>query len=75
MNGLDRDILDKEFIEGWIEGFSNYDKVKEWPQAYYLTNNVKLFLRSLYFRTVKLEKYDYITKKVLKALQENVKLF
>lgn len=74
MNGLERDILDQEFIEGWIDDFANYRKPKEWPQAYFITNNVKVFLRSLYFRILGQEKYAYIARKIEQVLKEKVKI-
>jgi hypothetical protein len=74
MNGLQREILDQEFIEGWIDSFANYKKPKNWPQAYYITNNVKVFLRSLYFRVLDHEKYGFVAEKIKKVLQEKVKL-
>lgn len=75
MNGLDREILDEEFLKGWINDFANYEKIKEYPEAYYLTNNIKVFLRSLYFRLLEVEQYDYLVKEIKVVLKENVKLF
>lgn len=74
MNGLERDILDQEFIEGWIDDFSNYKKPQQWPQAYYITNNIKVFLRSLYFRVLDQEKYAYLAEKIKTVLNDKVKL-
>ena len=73
-NGLERDILGEEFLTIWIEMFSRYEKIKEYPEAYHLTNNVKLFLRSLYFRLIYKDKYQFLTDKIKEVLKENVKL-
>lgn len=74
MNGLNRGVLDQEFVEGWIGDFGNYRKPKQWPQAYFLTNNIKVFLRSLYFRVLEQEKYAYVAEKIKQVLKESVKL-
>ena len=74
MRGLERDILDQDFIEGWIDDFTNYRKPKDWPEAYFITNNIKVFLRSLYFRVLDHEKYGYIADKIKKVLKEKVSL-
>lgn len=74
MNGLERDILDQEFIEGWITDLGNYRKPKEWPQAYFITNNVKVFLRSLYFRVLGNEKYVFVAEKIKQVLKDKVKI-
>jgi len=74
MNGLERDILDQDFIEGWITDLGNFRKPKVFPQAYFITNNVKVFLRSLYFRVVDEDKYQFVAKKIKQVLKEKVKL-
>ena len=74
MNAIERDLLDKDFLKGWVYDFANYHKIKEYPEAYYLTNNIKNFLRSLYFRLLDNEKYKYLVDEIRKVLKENVKL-
>lgn len=74
MKGLERNILEQEFIEGWIDDFSNYKKTNKYPEAYFMTNNIKLFLRSLYFRTLDHETYGYVSDKIKQVLKEKVKL-
>lgn len=73
-NGLERHILQEDFIKGWIHDFSNYKKITEYPQAYYLTNNIKIFLRSLYFRMLDEEKYRCLFEETAKVLRDNVKV-
>ena len=45
-----RVILDEREIAGWLEGFGDIRKSGSHPEDDYLRNNVKMFLRSLYFR-------------------------
>ncbi|WP_424359527.1 DUF2785 domain-containing protein [Methanocella sp. MCL-LM] len=47
---LGRRILDKQAIVGWLEMFGEILKSGSHPEDDYLRNNVKMFLRSLYFR-------------------------
>ncbi|CAJ37449.1 DUF2785 domain-containing protein [Methanocella arvoryzae] len=45
-----RGILDDREIAGWLERFGDIQKSGSHPGDDYLRNNVKMFLRSLYFR-------------------------
>jgi hypothetical protein len=74
MNGLERDLLDKEFIVNWVEDLGSYKKISEFPEAYYLTNNIKILLRSLYFRILDNEKYGYLEDKIKEVLKDKVKI-
>ena len=47
---LGRSILDQQAIAGWLERFGEIQKSGSHPEDDYLRNNVKMFLRSLYFR-------------------------
>ena len=74
MNGLERDLLDEEFLVEWVGSFGTYKKITDYPEAYYLTNNIKNFLRSLYFALLDNEKYDYLVKEIALVLKEKVGL-
>lgn len=73
-NALERGIVGKEFMIGWIHDFSSYKKIDKYPEAYFLTNNIKILLRSIYFRALKEEKYSYLTKDIEEVLKDKVKL-
>lgn len=47
---LGRKILDDQAIATWLERFGEIRKIDRHPEDDYLRNNVKLFLRSLYFQ-------------------------
>lgn len=71
---LDRGVLDQQFITQWVDSFSSYTKPKTFPQRYYLTNNIKNLLRSLYFKILPEDQYDYLKDVIVTALTENVTL-
>lgn len=73
-NALERDILDDEFLLEWVNALGSYPKVTDYPEAYNMTNNIKNLLRSLYFRVLDNEKYDFLSKEIAKVLKEKVKL-
>lgn len=72
--GLDRDVLDPEFIKRWLESFSTYKKPASFPERYYITNNVKQTLRSLYFNLRQEDKYAFICDTIETLLVDNVSL-
>lgn len=72
--GLDRDVLEPEFIKRWLESFSTYKRPEKFPERYYITHNVKQTLRSLYFNLLGEEKYEFICATITKLLQKNVTL-
>jgi len=73
LKGLERKLLSKEFLIEWIHSFSTYVKITEYPEAYYLTNNIKCFLRSLYFALLDHEEYAWLVAQIKEDLKENVK--
>lgn len=50
INALDRNILEEDFLQGWVTSFGEIEKPKSYPEAYNFKSNVKNLLRSLYFR-------------------------
>jgi len=54
---LNRKILSQTYVEQWIQGFGDVEKNSEFLPAFRQKNNIKNFLKSLYFR-VKFYKVD-----------------
>ncbi|WP_310832527.1 DUF2785 domain-containing protein [Paenibacillus pedocola] len=54
---LNRKILSKTYVEQWIQSFGDVEKSSEFLPAFRQKNNIKNFLKSLYFR-VKFFKVD-----------------
>lgn len=61
-------IKDEELIK-WINGFDHITKIGKLPEDQYLRQNVKLFVRNLYFR---FKKYD-LSEDLIGAVYEVVK--
>ncbi|QVK17536.1 DUF2785 domain-containing protein [Mycoplasmatota bacterium] len=47
---LSRDILEEQELIRWVNSFENTNPPKDYPEKHYYEENVKNFLRSLYFR-------------------------
>ena len=60
-SGIERHILSENYLKEWIDKVATYDKPSTLPEQIYLENNVKNFLRSLYFRLVGCEHYKALT--------------
>lgn len=54
---LNRKILSQTYVEKWIQSFGDVEKNPEFLHAFKQKNNIKNFLKSLYFR-VKFHKVD-----------------
>lgn len=54
---LDRKMLSQTYVEQWIRSFGDVEKNPEFLPAFKQKNNIKNFLKSLYFR-VKYYKVD-----------------
>ena len=72
--GLERKVLSLDFLIGWVEQFSIYEKDVRYPEMYFITNNVKLFLRSLYFALLDHDDFTELVSKIKQVLKENVSL-
>lgn len=72
--GLDRDLLEPDFIQRWLESFSMYKRPESFPERYYITHNVKQTLRALYFNLLKEDKYNDICETIKTLLEKNVTL-
>jgi hypothetical protein len=62
--GIKRNILKKDYVMNWIDRFASYDKLKDLPNQVYLKNNIKHFLRALYFALIDEEDDQYIVKHI-----------
>ena len=56
---LNRKILSQTHVEQWIQSFGDVEKNSEFLPAFKQKNNIKNFLKSLYFR-VKFYKVDAV---------------
>ncbi|MNV80398.1 hypothetical protein D3C71_1740000 [compost metagenome] len=54
---LNRGILSQSYVEQWIQRFGEVEKSPEFLPAFRQKNNIKNFLKSLYFR-IKYYKVD-----------------
>lgn len=70
---LDLNRLSQDEIQSWLDGFIIKDKEMIYPNKMILQNNIKRFLRSLYFSLYKEEKYQEIIKHIEHVLEENQK--
>ena len=69
-----RNILDKDFVLDWIKRISIYDKTGSYPEMYYIKNNVRNLLRSLYFSFTEDSEYNWLTDEIKHVLKKNVTL-
>ncbi len=66
--------LDKEYLIMYIDTVSNLNLPNTYPENYNLQINIKSLLRSLYFRFIYDEEYNFLTDKIKEVLKEKVKL-
>ncbi len=74
VKALETDKLDDVFLTNWVTQVATYTKPTDFPAAYYMKNNVRNFLRSLYFRLQKLEKYQPLRTHIEDILNTKVTL-
>ena len=70
-NLLNRNLLSREFLLEWIEGFKSYESPKEYPKVYTFKNNRKNLLRSLYFRIINIKDLQYLLSPLKTKIIEN----
>lgn len=70
---LELERLSLDDALSWIDGFIIKDKTKIYLDLMILENNIKRFLRSLYFSLYKDEKYHALVKRIEFVLTENQK--
>ncbi|XFA98698.1 DUF2785 domain-containing protein [Candidatus Izemoplasma sp. B36] len=71
---IQRDILEEAYIIDYIERFSDFEKTQDYPEMFYIKNNIKNFLGTLYFSLIEEEKYENITNKIKEVMINKVKL-
>ena len=74
VEGLKRNLLSDKFLDNWLEELANYEKPSEYPDIYYITNNIKILLRSLYFAILDDEKMIDFNIKIREVLKNKVVL-
>jgi len=70
---LDLNRMNQEHMLSWLDGFIIKEKDMIYPNKMILENNIKRFLRSLYFSMYQDEKYQEVTKHIEFILTENQK--
>jgi hypothetical protein len=70
---LDLNRLSQDEVQSWLDGFIIKDKEMIYPNKMILENNIKRFLRSLYFSLNKEDKYQEIMKHIEHVLEVNQK--
>ncbi len=68
---LDRGLVSKEFLLSWVESFSEFELIKEYPSLYNLKNNRKNLLRSIYFRIIDSPDYSYLLDPLKNQILKN----
>lgn len=68
---VQRQIVKDEEILGWIRSFESIEKPSEFPQLHYFKENVKDFLRSLYFR-LKFKKLSPVFMEEIEGVLNNL---
>ncbi|MFD3449745.1 DUF2785 domain-containing protein [Microbacteriaceae bacterium 4G12] len=69
MTLLEQHILSAEDWKHWLHHFTTIEKAPV-PQNDILIQNIRMFLRSMYFRVLEHEEYTVVTEAVLKTLKE-----
>ncbi|MCK5761562.1 MAG: DUF2785 domain-containing protein [Candidatus Izimaplasma sp.] len=67
---LKRNVLKKEYIIDWINGFRSFEKLAKFPEDYNVDLNIRNLLRSLYFRLIGDANYQWILDKLIIVLDE-----
>jgi len=70
-NGIARQIMSRDFIESWLDRFLIADPPTEYLERLYYQNNIKCFLRSLYFTFLEDANYHWITDRIREILIKN----
>ena len=68
---VNRNIVSKEFWLEWLEGFNQFTKPKDYPLIYFLKNNRKNLLRSLYFRLIDNKENQYLVSALKNKIIDN----
>lgn len=72
--GLKRNILTDTFLYKWLDELSTYEKSNDYPDMYFVTNNIKILLRSLYFAIIDEKELDELTAKIKEVLKNKITL-
>lgn len=71
---IKENVLEKEYLLEWVNLVGEYKRPTTYPEVYRKHINLKNLLRSLYFRFIKEEEYNFLTDKIKEVLLEKVKL-
>ena len=62
--GLERGVLSDDYVIKWMDEFSQVNQIYPLPDDIIIKKNIKQVLRSLYFKCLKTESLNMITKKL-----------
>lgn len=68
-SGIKRNLLSKDYIVKWVANVARQDDLTQVPEKIYLANNSKHFLRSIYFKLIDEDEYQYITDTIKEKLK------
>jgi len=71
---IERNEIKKQNIIDWIDCFEKLEPPKNYPEAHYFKENLKNFLRSLYFR-LKFRKHEFYLENLEKTLNHHNTFF
>jgi len=71
---IERNEIKKQNIIDWIDCFEKLESPKNYPEAHYFKENLKNFLRSLYFR-LKFRKHEFYLENLEKTLNHHNTFF
>lgn len=74
INALEANKLDEDYWKSWISQLGSYTKPTIFPEAYYMKNNVRNVLRSLYFALHGKEQYQALREHIETTLTKQVTL-
>lgn len=71
INIINREIITEEEVIDWIRSFGKVERSDEFPKEHYLRENLKNFLRSLYFR-LKFKKAPVVFLEEIEVVLNNI---
>jgi hypothetical protein len=74
VKAIETNYLDQDFLLNWITQLGSYKKPTQYPEAYYLKNNVRNLLRSLYFAFHNQPQYEPLRTHIETILTTKVQL-
>lgn len=61
---LDRNLISQKELESWVDNFAKVNYPKDFINKFHTKINLKNLLRSLYFRILEREEFDFLANKI-----------